>query len=348
MQTLIRRNHFCSIALVIAAGAPLLRAAEYRSVLIRDVPHVQQKPDFCGEACAEMYLRRLGKPLDQDFVFDQSGLDPALARGCYTRDLKVSLERIGFRVGPTWYRVAAADARQGLDQQFAALHKDLQRGVPSILCMHYDDRPKTTEHFRLVLGYDAEKDEIIYHEPAMRDGAHQRMDRAQLLKLWPLKYNTRQWTVVRIPLEAGRLTAAKPEGELTDADFAQHIRKLKKMLPEGFHIVIQKPFVVVGDEEKAKVERRADGTVRWSVDGLKELYFTKDPDHIINVWLFKDKESYQKHAWELLGDRPSTPYGYYSPRRKALVMNISTAEGRWCMRSCILSWRPTFPTARPG
>ena len=95
MQTLISRIHFCSIAIVMAAGAPQAGAAEYRSVLIRDVPHVQQKPDFCGEACAEMYLRRLGKPLDQDFVFDQSGLDPALARGCYTRDLKVSLERIG-------------------------------------------------------------------------------------------------------------------------------------------------------------------------------------------------------------------------------------------------------------
>jgi len=32
----------------------------YKDVLIKDVPHVQQKNDFCGEACAEMYLQKLG------------------------------------------------------------------------------------------------------------------------------------------------------------------------------------------------------------------------------------------------------------------------------------------------
>ncbi len=120
---------------------------------------------------------------------------------------------------------------------------------------------------------------------------------------------------------------ARPASGVTDADYAQHILALKQQLPEGFHILIEKPFVVVGDESLETVQRRAKSTVRWSVDRLKELYFENDPDHIINVWLFKDKESYEKHAWDLLGDRPSTPYGYYSPRRKALVMNISTGGG---------------------
>jgi hypothetical protein len=58
-----------------AAAPPL------KSVLIRDVPFVRQKPDFCGEACAEMYLRKLKVAVDQDYVFDQSGLDPVLGRG---------------------------------------------------------------------------------------------------------------------------------------------------------------------------------------------------------------------------------------------------------------------------
>ena len=31
-----------------------------KTVLIKNVPHVRQKPDFCGEACAEMYLKKLG------------------------------------------------------------------------------------------------------------------------------------------------------------------------------------------------------------------------------------------------------------------------------------------------
>ena len=64
-------------ALIIFFPASLSHAA-YRDVLIKGVPHVKQRPDFCGEACAEMVLRKLGKRGDQDYVFNSSGLDPAL------------------------------------------------------------------------------------------------------------------------------------------------------------------------------------------------------------------------------------------------------------------------------
>jgi len=43
--------------------------------------------------------------------------------------------------------------------------------------------------------------------------------------------------------------------------------------------------------------------------------------------LFKDKSSYQKHASTIFGDTPGTPFGYYSPTHRALVMNISTGGG---------------------
>src|SRR5690242_14556735 len=48
---------------------------KYKSVRIDGVPFVRQRPDFCGEACAEMALKKLGKRLDQDFVFNQAQLD---------------------------------------------------------------------------------------------------------------------------------------------------------------------------------------------------------------------------------------------------------------------------------
>src|SRR5512140_556541 len=80
----------------------------YPDVLIKDVPHVRQKPDFCGEACAEMYLRKLGHAVTQDQVFDASGLDPELARGCCTAELNTALRKLGFRTGDVWYRLDAA------------------------------------------------------------------------------------------------------------------------------------------------------------------------------------------------------------------------------------------------
>jgi hypothetical protein len=84
------------------------------SVEISGVPHVMQRPDFCGEACVEMYLRKLHVPIDQNGVFEQSGLDPVLGRGCYTPELVLALQRIGFKTGPVWYPIPAADAWSSL------------------------------------------------------------------------------------------------------------------------------------------------------------------------------------------------------------------------------------------
>jgi hypothetical protein len=75
------------------------------------------------------------------------------------------------------------------------------------------------------------------------------------------------------------------------------------------------------------VHRRATGSVRWAVARLKQDYFSRDPDEIINIWLFRDQHSYTNHAWSLFKDRPETPFGYFSEKNRALVMNISTGGG---------------------
>ena len=124
--------------------------------------------------------------MDDNHEFDQSGLDPVLGRGCYTRELATALKQLGFRTGNVWTEIPARAAKDKLDEEFAKLHADLAAGIPSIVCMHYDSRPGTTEHFRLVLGYDARTDEVVYHEPAEKEGAYRRMARAEFLGLWPL------------------------------------------------------------------------------------------------------------------------------------------------------------------
>jgi len=123
--------------------------------------------------------------------------------------------------------------------------------------------------------------------------------------------------------------ADSPNGRsrFSEADLVRHVAALKKKTPSGFTIVVEKPFVVIGDESPTNVERWAKGTIRWAVKQLQDGYFKQDPNHIIDIWLFKDRGSYIKHAWEIHRDRPGTPFGYYSPTRKALIMNISTGGG---------------------
>jgi hypothetical protein len=114
----------------------------------------------------------------------------------------------------------------------------------------------------------------------------------------------------------------------TNADFTAHVEQLKKKLPsDDFTIVVQPPFVVIGDESADEVREHSVRTVKWAVDKLKQEYFSKDPKEILDIWLFKDAASYEQHAQLLFGDKPTTPYGYYSSTHKALVMNISTGGG---------------------
>jgi hypothetical protein len=137
-----------------------------------------------------------------------------------------------------------------------------------------------------------------------------------------------------IPRAAATATVAKSPvaRDLSDADFTQHVTDLKvriksKLRSNDFSIVVERPFVVVGDESEKAVKQHATDTVKWAVDRLKQDFFKKDPNEILEIWLFKDDASYRKHAKILFGDEPSTPYGYYSSTHKALIMNINTGGG---------------------
>ena len=96
---------------------------------------------------------------------------------------------------------------------------------------------------------------------------------------------------------------------------------------DGFTFVVEPRFVVGGDEDADTVRGRAEGTVGWAVRMLNESYFERDPKHVIVVWLFKDKTSYRKHCRAFWNEDPHTPYGYYSPSDRVLVMNIASGSG---------------------
>ena len=125
---------------------------------------------------------------------------------------------------------------------------------------------------------------------------------------------------------AAPIIASTTSASFSNADFARHVElrksEIRKKVRSGnpqtseFSFVIQRPFVVIGDEAKEVVQQRAEDTVKWAVDRLKQDFFPTDPREILSVWLFKDAASYEKHAALLFGDKPTTPYGYYSSLTK--------------------------------
>ncbi|MCB9885837.1 MAG: hypothetical protein H6838_10105 [Planctomycetes bacterium] len=106
-----------------------------------------------------------------------------------------------------------------------------------------------------------------------------------------------------------------------------HLAAMKERIPAGFHAVLEPPFVVLGDGGEARVKGFATRTVRWAVTMLRKDFFADDPDKVLEVWLFAGKDSYRKHTRQLFGEQPFTPFGYYSSRHGALIMNIDTGGG---------------------
>ena len=96
---------------------------------------------------------------------------------------------------------------------------------------------------------------------------------------------------------------------------------------QGYTVVAEPPFAVIGDEAESRVREHAEGTVRWATTHLRESYFPRDPEHVIDVWLFGDEHTYRRGAKRIFGDEPDTPYGYYSRGHRALIMNIGSGGG---------------------
>lgn len=135
------------------------------------------------------------------------------------------------------------------------------------------------------------------------------------------------WGMLPASTAPGRGPSTSPTGSDAGGRYARHLANLRARVPRGFTVVTAEPFVVLGDSDPAQVRAHANGTVRWAVSRLKQEYFTRDPQHVIDVWLFKDRESYERHARALFGETPPTPYGYYSREHRALIMNIATGGG---------------------
>jgi hypothetical protein len=127
------------------------------------------------------------------------------------------------------------------------------------------------------------------------------------------------WVLAGAP---GAARAADPKTDITS-----HIDALRPLLPRGFTMVPQAPFVVIGNEPAETVRAHAVHTVKWAVDRLKLDFFARDPERILDIWLFRDRESYERGTRALTGEAPSTPFGFYSESAHGLIMNIATGGG---------------------
>ncbi len=137
-----------------------------------------------------------------------------------------------------------------------------------------------------------------------------------------------QWRPVRPSTPPPQRQPAVAQPVVQAPDYEAHVAKLRKSLQgTGHTVLIEKPFVVIGNQKPSEVKRWSEGTIRWATTKLKKEYFKKDPYRIIDIWLFKDAKTYKQGTKALVGYEPNTPYGFFMSSKDVLVMNISTGGG---------------------
>jgi hypothetical protein len=120
------------------------------------------------------------------------------------------------------------------------------------------------------------------------------------------------------------IAAAEPEA---DALAERRAALQTRLAGQGFTVVVEPPFVVIGDESPATVRHHATGILRWSIQLLEAEYFKARPSKLIEIWLFRNEKTYRAGAKKFFDDTPDTPYGYYSSDHDAMVMNIGPGAG---------------------
>lgn len=135
---------------------------------------------------------------------------------------------------------------------------------------------------------------------------------------------TRSLLVIALLASGVRAAAAEPSAD----ELAERRAALEHRLRgQGFTVVVEPPFVIVGDESPATVRHHATGILRWSIHLLEAEYFKTRPRKLIEIWLFRNRSTYLRGARKFFGDEPDTPYGYYSSEHDAMVMNIGPGAG---------------------
>ncbi|MCU0722890.1 MAG: hypothetical protein MUC63_04635, partial [Planctomycetes bacterium] len=132
---------------------------------------------------------------------------------------------------------------------------------------------------------------------------------------------------------AGAEAKAEPAGDWPaptaeqEAELAGALEAMREELGGGFVLKGRFPFAVGGDLPAARFERFFRGTIGDAYQAFYAQFFKVRPDRVLRVYLFADRASYEGNVRRIWGEEPISPYGYYSPSGRSLIMNIGTGGG---------------------
>ena len=167
--------------LLLLLCVPLIGVSQKKQYQIKYVPYISQKPYYCAPASAEMVLKYYGiNNLNQDDIAES---DASNLKGTHSIKMTNFLNVQGDSLGFTCKRI---------EGDFKKLKKYLEKDMP-IIVRQWSSLKKTSRHYRVVIGYDDIRKQVICHDPG-RNGKNLRIPYKTFKKLWIVRDKNPYWS----------------------------------------------------------------------------------------------------------------------------------------------------------
>lgn len=104
-------------------------------------------------------------------------------------------------------------------------------------------------------------------------------------------------------------------------------QRWQNQLDTDFHVVIETPFVVIGDLPAAQLKRHYTEVVVPTADAIRHTYSEAEIDEPVVLMLFATEESYRIHSRRLFAQQNASVYGYYKPSNRTVAINLESGLG---------------------
>ncbi|MBX3226519.1 MAG: hypothetical protein KIT84_32340 [Labilithrix sp.] len=125
-----------------------------------------------------------------------------------------------------------------------------------------------------------------------------------------------------VELTCCRVGAA--DGALSPVAIEEERRDREESVGAGYDVFAAPPFVVVAQNG---MRAEATATIEWARDRLRADFFDKEPGKVLTIFVFADEASYRSGSSALLDVVPDTPYGFFRPCKRALVVDSAYGWG---------------------
>jgi hypothetical protein len=143
------------------------------------------------------------------------------------------------------------------------------------------------------------------------------------------------------------LTACNPVIYYSDERLDQLSRRVSAELGDGFTVQQVDRFWILASNASAEDTREAARLIGLAARALRRVYFEREADRAVRVYMFRDEQSYNAYCGRNYADPPRTPFGFYMPRERKIVLNVSRGHGTLVHELVHPLMEADFPRAPP-